>query len=222
MESGPTLRRLGPDHVRDCLLRNRRDRGPLLGRRILHGARRDRERERFRRDKLSDASDGQPRDPVHSPTPPPGSAGVRIAPCAQGSSAVPGTTQSTPLIVTNAGTANDTIDLAFSASPGWSGDWYASDDATRLGDSDGDGLPDTGFLEPGASIDVFLRMTIPVNATGSQTVNVTGTSTVDPSIDDTSMIGFSFPIALFDPPQSDVGLDVNRNGQFDSLDVNIT
>jgi len=156
------------------------------------------------------------------PTPPPGSAGVRIAPCAQGSSAVPGTTQSTPLIVTNAGTANDTIDLAFSASPGWSGDWYASDDATPLGDSDGDGLPDTGLLEPGASVDVFLRMAIPANATGSQTVNVTGTSTVDPSIDDTSMIGFSFPIALFDPPQSDIGIDVNRNGQFDSLDVNIT
>src|SRR5437667_433910 len=65
-------------------------------------------------------------------------------------------------------------------------------------------------------------MTIPVNATGSQTVNVTGTSTVDPSIDDTSMIGFSFPIALFEPPQSDIGIDVNRNGQFDSLDVNIT
>ena len=158
------------------------------------------------------------------PTAPPGPVGVDLKPCGQGVRARPGNTADARVNVTNTGSGTDTFDMTFSSPSGWSGTFYESDGSTLLPDSDSDGTPDTGPLSAGGSTDVILRVDVPVGASASETISVTGASAVDSGVSDTVAVLFEIPPAALAPPHFDHGLDANGNGQYDYLmiDINIT
>ena len=156
--------------------------------------------------------------------PAPGPVGVDVKPCGQTVRARPGTTADARVNVTNTGTGDDTFDMTFSSPSGWPAVFYESDGTTPLSDSDGDGTPDTGSLAAGSSVDVILRASVPAGASATETISVTGTSAVDPSISDTGVVSFEIPPAELAPPHFDYGVDTNGNGQYNYLliDINVT
>jgi len=92
-------------------------------------------------------------------------------------------------ILTNTGNGNDTFDLTSAISGDFtptvsyyndadgSGTFTAGD--TLLTDTDGDGIPDTGQLTPGESIDILIGYAIAGGSSGSATVITTATSSFD-------------------------------------------
>jgi len=85
------------------------------------------------------------------------------------------------LTATNRQTMPDYLDLTTAGGPnGWTVALYDATDTAPLADSplDGDGVPDTGLLGPGASAGITVRVTIPgsVLLTESESVNVTATA----------------------------------------------
>lgn len=71
--------------------------------------------------------------------------------------------------VTNTGTVPDTYNVTLGASnypAGTTFQLFAADGLTPLGDTNGDGIPDTGPLAPGASINVVVRARLPETASG--------------------------------------------------------
>ena len=69
-----------------------------------------------------------------------------------------------PLTIKNNGDLGaDTFD--FSVASGWNLALYTSDGITLLGDTDGDGMVDTGAIAPGDSISLLARITPPADPT---------------------------------------------------------
>ena len=105
-------------------------------------------------------------------------------------SAVAGSSVSFPNTVFNMGNAADTINLAMGAStqafpPGTTFAFFAADGVTPLLDSTGDGIPDTGPIPAGGSVNIVVRATLPTTATvgtGPFDILVVGTSAGDPSV----------------------------------------
>jgi len=156
------------------------------------------------------------------PPAPTGSVGVQMSPCSATVSAALGSTVDANVSAMNTGTSDATIELNITVPSWWSAGLYESDGVTPLSDSDGDGLPDTGPLAPNDSLDFIARVTVPSNATSAQLAVVTGRSSIDSTILDRATFRWWFPLAWFVEPHSDVGLDPNDNGQFDSVMVNLT
>lgn len=93
--------------------------------------------------------------------------------------------------VTNNGNGVDTFDITFANGTfpaGTSFQLLQADGQTPLTDSNGNGIPDTGPLNPGATISVFLRVTLPSGATGVGPFDVikTATSVTDPTVSNTT------------------------------------
>lgn len=153
-----------------------------------------------------------------------GPVGVGLTPCEQRSSATPGRTADARLNVTNTGSGDDTIDMTFNSPSGWTGTFYQADGVTLLNDTDLNGYPDTGVLPAGGYIDVILRVDVPPGASGTETVSVTATSTMDASVSATAYANFAVPPASLNPPHFDYGLDTNGNGLFNllMLEVNVS
>lgn len=88
-------------------------------------------------------------------------------------------------IVTNTGNGTDTFDVTFGANnfpAGTSFTLYKSDGVTPLVDTNGNNIPDTGPLAPGATYNVIVKAQLPANATGGPyTLNKTATSGFDPT-----------------------------------------
>jgi len=88
--------------------------------------------------------------------------------------AVPGATTDFVNVLTNRGSATDTFDISVASNTFPAGTTFAlfkSDGVTPLADTDGNGLPDTGPLAPGASYNIVLRAGIPATAApGAYTV----------------------------------------------------
>lgn len=81
----------------------------------------------------------------------------------------PGTVAVFKNIVTNIGDVTDTYNVTFGTSnypAGTTFQLFRSDGVTPLSDSNGDGIPDTGPLAPGASVDVIVRASLPATAAG--------------------------------------------------------
>jgi uncharacterized repeat protein (TIGR01451 family) len=101
-----------------------------------------------------------------------------------------------PLTVTNTGNGLDTINLTTSSSAGltwvlWrdvNGDGELDNGDTLLADTSGNGDPDTGPIGPGTNVAVLSVATIPTGANngGTDTLVVTGTSSAEPGVTDTS------------------------------------
>ena len=87
--------------------------------------------------------------------------GQRIA------AAIPGATTTFTNVLTNLGDASDTFDVTLSGSTFPQGTTIAlfkPDGVTPLADTDGDGIPDTGPVPPGASVNIVVKVTIPETA----------------------------------------------------------
>ncbi|OGP80112.1 MAG: hypothetical protein A2Z13_03555, partial [Deltaproteobacteria bacterium RBG_16_64_85] len=87
--------------------------------------------------------------------------------------AYPGTTVTIRHTVTNGGNVTDTFDLNGTSSLGLPLQVLASDGQTPLADSNGNGMPDVGPLPPGGTVDVVLRITVPVGIPTGQVDNTT-------------------------------------------------
>ena len=72
--------------------------------------------------------------------------------------------------VINTGPGADTFEITYTAAAypsGTSLQLFQSDANTPLLDSDNDGVPDTGVLQPGATNNIILKVTLPAGATNS-------------------------------------------------------
>ena len=87
-------------------------------------------------------------------------------------------------VVTNTGNATDVFDITIGAGTfpvGTSYSLFQADGVTPLTDSDGNFVPDSGPVAPGASLTVVLRVTLPPAATGGPyQVQKIATSLADP------------------------------------------
>jgi len=99
--------------------------------------------------------------------------------------------------VTNTGNGPDTINMTAASSASWGLVFYLDVDGdglynnavdTLLGDSDGDGDPDTGLLADNASVDILIEVTVPGAAANGtvDTTTVTGTSALDALVTETA------------------------------------
>jgi uncharacterized repeat protein (TIGR01451 family) len=88
-------------------------------------------------------------------------------------------------VVTNTGNGIDSFDMTVSASTypaGTTFQLFKSDGVTPLVDTNGNSIPDTGPIVPGATYNVIVKATLPTGATGGPfTVVLTATSKADPT-----------------------------------------
>jgi len=80
----------------------------------------------------------------------------------------------------------DAFDLDYASPRGWPAAFFAADGVTPLSDTAGSGLPDTGPLATGATVDFILRVQVPPGVRGLETFTVTAASAVDPLASDTA------------------------------------
>jgi uncharacterized repeat protein (TIGR01451 family) len=108
---------------------------------------------------------------------------VSIGPPWSGS-AYPGTAVDILHTVTNGGNMADTFDLEGTSSLGLPLQILASDGQTPLADSNGNGIPDVGPIPPGGTIDIVLRITVPMGTSTGQVDNTTilATSATTPTV----------------------------------------
>lgn len=111
-------------------------------------------------------------------------AGVTLA-GATIASAPQGGTVSFANLLTNTGNGSDSFDIAFGSSnfpAGTTFTLFQNDGVTPMLDTNGNGIPDTGPLAPGAAYSVVVKASLPVSATGGPyTLQKTATSKADAS-----------------------------------------
>ncbi len=133
--------------------------------------------------------------------------GMILKPLRQAMDAVPDSQVDYILNVTNVGHLGpDTFDATVSlGGRGWTTGLFAADGVTPLGDSDSDGLPDTGALDPWESTNVVVRVTVPAGALGgdSDEAMITFTSSADTAVSKTAVVATTVP-----PPGVEIGPSV--------------
>jgi len=112
--------------------------------------------------------------------------GVMVTPSSQVRDVVPSSVVDYTINVENVGFSGpDTFDATVAlGAHGWTTELYESDGVTPLGDSDSDGVPDTGLLPSYASVDIIIRVTVPSDAAAGdrETAVVTFTSSSDVTV----------------------------------------
>ncbi|MBS0457577.1 MAG: DUF11 domain-containing protein [Proteobacteria bacterium] len=102
----------------------------------------------------------------------------------------PGSLVSFTNVVTNTGNGTDTFDITFVSNTfpvGTTFTLYKSDGVTPLVDTNGNSIPDTGPLAPGASYNVIVKAQLPANASGGPFQLVKkATSTINPAVSTTT------------------------------------
>jgi uncharacterized repeat protein (TIGR01451 family) len=111
--------------------------------------------------------------------------------------ATPGDTLYYAHTVTNNGNGSDTVDLTAISSNGWATALFFDADASgtftpgdvALGDTDGDTIPDTGSLPFDGTYRILVSLAIPAGIanTVTDTITVTGTSSLAPFASDTAI-----------------------------------
>ncbi len=133
--------------------------------------------------------------------------GMQVTPALQSKDAYPGMTVAYQIHIKNTGTlASDVFDTQVAlGSKGWPVDLFGSDGSTPLGDSNSNGLSDTGPLTNGSSTTIVAKVTVP----SSSAVNDLETSLIrfisgnDPTISRTvSLITFVPPPGVSLSPNS--------------------
>lgn len=151
---------------------------------------------------------------------PPGPVGVSISPSSAFQLGAPGSTVEYTLTVRNRGTAGaDTFDLT-SLSTWTVGLWDAAG-ASRLSDTDGDTVPDTGTLSSGASLNIVVRVDLPPTASGCDAATIIATSSADTAVWDTSTLTTCTGPASFAPPHADFGIDTDGDLLYNYLEVDV-
>lgn len=109
--------------------------------------------------------------------------GLTVAPSRQSRDSVPDAEVDHRVNVKNIGISGpDTFDAVVTLGAlGWTTELFRADGTTALQDTDSDGIPDTGSLATGASVDVIIRVTVPADvlAGDSETARVEFTSSND-------------------------------------------
>jgi hypothetical protein len=134
----------------------------------------------------------------------------------------PGDTLTYDLTITNNRLADDLFDFTFVSTYGWTAAVY-DEYGVPLADSDGDTYPDTGVIASGASMYVYVWVTIPVSPT-ERVENTTIVATSDLYISDTAQVTLVSETvgAMFAPPHSDYGDDSEPDGLYDYLVVDVS
>lgn len=107
------------------------------------------------------------------------------------STTTPGRTVFYTHTITNNGNVRDAYDILISSSLGYdvkiyidrNGDGRLQADEPEVFDTNGDGVPDTGFLEPGQSMSFIVRVPVPLSATigDVDVTTITSISRLDPN-----------------------------------------
>ena len=125
--------------------------------------------------------------------------------------------------VRNDGNAVDEINISLDGSStipaGWSVQFYRSDGITPLNDTGSDGIPDVGQVNPGATVDFIVRVTIPGDAAagGPYDAVVRATSANDPAVSNlttdeiTQVNAASVDIGNYDGAPGTNNASVNQN-----------
>ncbi len=149
----------------------------------------------------------------------PGPIGVVLSPAAASANGAPGETLWYNLTARNTGTSvNDTFDVTIAST--WSASLWAAGGIAPLSDTDADGIPDTGNLSSGGRAGMVVKVSIPTSATGCDVATVTARSSWNLSVSDSSSLTTCVGPAVFSPPHSDLGVDLDGNRRFDYLRVN--
>ena len=164
--------------------------------------------------------------------------GLTVSPSRQSQDAVPDSTVDYAVRVTNVGVSGpDTFDATMTLGGlGWATDLFEADSSTPLGDTDADGIPDTGSLATDESTMIVIRVTVPaaVSPGDSDTATVTFTSSNDVSRSKDAVVrtivpppGVTVgPRAYFTPNPGDTvsaAMDVRNTGGFDdTIDMRAT
>ncbi|MBN1678041.1 MAG: PQQ-binding-like beta-propeller repeat protein, partial [Candidatus Thermoplasmatota archaeon] len=130
--------------------------------------------------------------------------GLTVLPAFQALEVVPSSEADFHIDVTNIGVSGlDVFDVTvLLGTNAWSVDLFQEDGATPLGDTDSDGLPDTGALETNDGARIVARMTIPstANAGDEDVATLTFTSSNDLAVSKTARVNAFLP-----PPGVDIG-----------------
>ncbi|MBU1158051.1 MAG: hypothetical protein KKE24_01775 [Candidatus Thermoplasmatota archaeon] len=139
----------------------------------------------------------------------------------QESEVIPGDYIEYLLTVTNDGLATDSFDITCLSSADWVIERL---DAilNPLGDDNLNGIPDTGDIAPGSSVDIIIRVNVPgTPASFEDTTTVFATSYETSSIASVSLTTTVLE-AVFAPPHSDFVNDTDIDGLFDTLSFNVS
>ncbi|MEM4233006.1 MAG: PQQ-binding-like beta-propeller repeat protein, partial [Thermoplasmata archaeon] len=113
-------------------------------------------------------------------------AGIAVSPAYQEERALPNDVIDYEVLVRNLGTLPyDTIDVTVASGPfGWMVELLAGDHATPLGDTDSDGIPDTGPIAHDETVSIVVRITVPagVHPGDEEQTVATFTSSNDPTV----------------------------------------
>lgn len=133
---------------------------------------------------------------------------VDLSPRLQSIVVIAGEVGEAGLVVTNNGTADDTIDLSFASPNNWTAAFYEDDGSTPLADTDSDGVPDTGLLPPTGDRDIVLVVVVPGTASGTERITITANSSVDESVSTQAIANFRV-LAIIVAPETDVSPVIN-------------
>jgi len=151
---------------------------------------------------------------------PPGPVGVSVSPASARRVGDRNETVQHNLTVRNKGTSGgDTFDLTYVSA--WPASLWDASGTVPLGDTDADGVPDTGNVSSGGSVPILVKVSVPASASGCSSALVTAASSRNTSVVDSSNLTTCTAPARFRPPHSDVGVDtdVPPNGFFDLLSL---
>jgi hypothetical protein len=134
----------------------------------------------------------------------------------------PGDTLTYELTITNNRLVDDLFDFTFASTYGWTAA-VCDEYGVPVADSDVDTYPDTGVMASGASMYVYVWVTIPVSPT-ERVENTTIVATSDLLISDTAQVTLVSETvgAMFAPPHADYGDDSEPDGLYDYLVVEVS
>jgi len=116
----------------------------------------------------------------------------------------------------------DSVDITYTSVLGWNVGLYSTY-PTLLTDTNGNGVPDTGDIVAGSSVDIQVTVQIPLAPAGYiETTTVIGTSYVNASNYDSAYLSTHVLSAKFDPPHEDTGVDTAEDNRYEWLSVNVS
>lgn len=159
---------------------------------------------------------------IYRPAP---SARVKISPRAQGKFTSPGSEQAFQIHVTNTGDFGaDTFDLSVESA--WSYALFCDDGSTPLSDTDSDGNPDTGILDPGESTTIVVKIQTPYMGSLGDfgTALITISSSIDLNINKMTTIDLTIPgpFAQVYTDYSDGAMRLQLSQPYQQKEVRIT
>jgi len=182
---------------------------------------------------VGDSSDGYDCWPVALTGPPslidygdlrigraPKAADLDMNPPSQAGQALPSSSADYMITVVNRGTANDVFDMQVMSV--WVTSLFDSGGVNPLVDTDGDLIPDTGSVGPGANVQIIARVSTPASGACDDAL-VAGTSANDPATSSTAIVRTCLMGGVLNPPHSDFGVDTDLppNGLYDELWINV-